>query len=330
MMSDLRERGPWIGTTHLVRPALAGALLAAGCAGSSRPPDDPRAYAPLARELGARAERDGCPHDAGELAERAIASRRARRAAGGHHDDAIARTIASAITREWACLAIFDDLSRDSMGSCAPPPAPTFFAPFLHVRRITGEVFYVGLDPREYAYDLLGTATGIDVELRVRFTGPLADDAALVERMQTKMDRAADLWTRHAPGPIHFRFRGVRHADDAPHFEVHLAPGAPRTPFDVTWGTEWSWHLIAHEIGHMMGLDDEYGQLRKTLGHALGREEAWSADPNEKIRWFQCDPGSLMCDSKGEASIPLPYHYYVILRRRYCRASAPPRDVLAP
>jgi hypothetical protein len=104
---------------------------------------------------------------------------------------------------------------------------------------------------------------------------------------------------------------------------VKLAPGDARTPFDVTWGAEWSWHLLAHEIGHMMGLDDEYGQIDKTLGHAIGADDAWDKDPVVKVRWFACDPHSLMCDSKGEQSTPQRYHYYVILRRRYCRASRP-------
>jgi hypothetical protein len=112
--------------------------------------------------------------------------------------------------------------------------------------------------------------------------------------------------------------------DDAwPHFDVKLTPGDARTPFDVTWGAEWSWHLLAHEIGHMMGLDDEYGQIKKTVGHAVGADVAWDVDPGVKVEWFGCDPHSLMCDSKGEQSTPQRYHYYVILRRRYCKASRP-------
>src|SRR5262249_20674365 len=114
----------------------------------------------------------------------------------------------------------------------------------------------------------------------------------------------------------HFRFRAV---DGGAHFAVDLAPGAPRTPYDVTWGEGWSWHLIAHEIGHMMGLDDEYGQLRKTWGHVLNEDVRWDADAELKANWLQCNLKSLMCDSKGEDSTPQRYHYYVILRRRFCR-----------
>jgi hypothetical protein len=148
--------------------------------------------------------------------------------------------------------------------------------------------------------------------------------------MQRKLDRAADLWTEHSPGEkVRFRFRAVTTDASLPHFDVELVPGEPRVPYDVAWGREWSWHLLAHEIGHMMGLDDEYGQLRKTLGHALGEEPRWKEDPALKTAWFQCNIESLMCDSKGEQSQPLAYHYYAILRRRFCapRAFEYPRDL---
>jgi hypothetical protein len=75
----------------------------------------------------------------------------------------------------------------------------------------------------------------------------------------------------------------------------------------------------------MMGLDDEYWQLKKTLGHAIGADAVWDRDPIVKVRWLECDPHSLMCDSKGEESTPQRYHYYVVLRRRYCTSSRPER-----
>jgi hypothetical protein len=76
--------------------------------------------------------------------------------------------------------------------------------------------------------------------------------------------------------------------------------------------------VLAHEVGHMMGLDDEYPQLRKTLGHALGEEPHWRKDRATRVSWLRCDLGSLMCDSKGADSVPLLHHYYAIARRRFC------------
>jgi hypothetical protein len=227
-------------------------------------------------------------------------------------------------------LAITDDLERDSMGACTPPPGDVFERSRPFARRIAGEVFYVGLDPREYAYDVVSREGAFEVEVRVQLTGALASDAGVVLTVQRKMDLAAHLWTTHAPGHIaRFRFVAVTGDETWPHFQVRLSEGDARTPYDVSWGTEWSAHLLAHEIGHMMGLDDEYGQLKKTVGHALGQEAVWKTQPAEKVDWFHCDPTSVMCDSKGEASVPLPYHYYVILRRRFCRASTPD-DVVSP
>jgi hypothetical protein len=149
--------------------------------------------------------------------------------------------------------------------------------------------------------------------------------------MQAKMDRAAEFWSAHSPGgAVRFRFRAETTDVASPHFQVRLYEGEGRTPFDVSWAEAWPWHLLAHEIGHMMGLDDEYGQLNKTMGHALGEDARWDHDALHKIRWFGCNPRSLMCDSRGEASTPQPYHYYTLLRRRACRVTPASRDLVAP
>ena len=300
--------------------APVAVLALAGCGAYARPPEDPHAYASAARALGARVVGDRCPLGVADLTARTIA-------AWGEDP--------RRYSAEWACVAIVDDLARDSMGSCAPPPDAVFAARGPYARRVTGDVFYVGLDPREYAYDLVAGPAGggspVDVEVRVELTGPLAREPARVRAMQRKMDLAAAFWTRYAPGGgARFRFLAVTDDGASPHFQVRLAPGEPRSPFDVTWGEDWSWHLLAHEIGHMMGLDDEYGQVKKTVGHAIGEEPTWTVDPIDKIRWFNCDPHSIMCDSKGEASTPLPYHYYVILRRRFCRVTEPEETLFAP
>lgn len=224
---------------------------------------------------------------------------------------------------DFACLSLRDSMSRDSMAACAPSPEEVWRRPLPARRRVIGDLAYVGIDPREYTYDLV-PAKGDDiartmVEVRIHFRGELGGDASAVMAMQNKLTSAAALWSAHSPGGrMTFRFLAVSSLDN-PHFDIDLVPGEPRTPFDLTWGAEWSAHLIAHEVGHMMGLDDEYEQLRKTWGHAIGREAAWRADPAIRLEWLRCDLGSLMCDSKGEAAVPLPHHYYVIARRRFCR-----------
>ena len=222
--------------------------------------------------------------------------------------------------------AVEDNLARDTMEACTPGLRPVFTQPMRARQRVTGDMRYIGLDPREYAYDLAPSAddpTRVEVEVRIHFAGELARAPGVTDELAAKLEQASRLWTEGAPGGFaRFRFVLAPQARAA-HFVVWLAPGTPRTPFDVTWGRGWSAHLMAHEIGHMMGLDDEYEQARKTWGHAIGEDEIWDRDPRVKREWLRCDLRSLMCDSKGEASRPLPYHYYLILRRRFCRVAAP-------
>lgn len=284
------------------------ALLAAGC-GVARP----AGFAETARALGATVQGDRCPYSAGELTTRTLEAWRGAPQTNPYR-------------AEFRCVALDDDLTRDGMSDCTPPPEAALATPLGGPRRITGELFYLGIDPREYSYDLVPTeGFGTEVRVRIHFEGPLASDARTMGELGMKLAIASAFWTRHSPDPrLRFRFAMEPDADAAPHFVIHLAPGAPRTPFDLTWGSAWSWHLIAHEIGHMMGLDDEYEQLRKTFGHITNAERAWDADPAVKLGWFKCDLTSLMCDSKGLGSVPQKYHYYVVLRRRFCRAA--PRD----
>jgi hypothetical protein len=259
---------------------------------------------PIARPLGVASSDGACRFGATALT-RATLARWAE-----------APSEARPFAAEWSCVALYENLAYDSMSDCMPKVEDAFSPELGRTRRIEGERYYVHIAPRKYAYDLTATHT-LDVEVRVRFEGDLARDSGVIAAMQDKLTRAAALWTESAPSPnIRFRFR----VDDKdPHFSVRLVRGAPRTPYDATWGADWGFHLIAHEVGHMMGLDDEYGQFRKTLGHALGYEPLWRKDRNVRVDWLRCDLGSLMCDSKGETSTPLGYHYYVILRRRFCQ-----------
>ena len=286
--------------------ALAGLLVTAGILGCMGARVD---LASIASALDVDARGGDCLYDAEALTRATL--------------DLLKTSPAAPLpfAREWSCIALKDNLAYDTRSSCtlhATDVAGVFTASRGRSRRIVGEHFYMHVDPREYAYDL-SVGDALDVEVRIQITGPLARDPHVVASMQEKLTRAAALWTSHAPhGSMRFRFVAETSDSSDPHFVVNLAPGEPRTPYDVTWGADWGFHLLAHEVGHMMGLDDEYPQLRKTLGHALGQEPRWRRDRTLRVEWLRCDLGSLMCDSKGETSVPLAHHYYVIARRRFC------------
>ena len=294
------------------------ALASSGCAASTQPTASPADVVRVAGDLGARTVGTSCAHGRSELTDLTLAEWRLHPGS-------------TAFDADWACIALEDNLARDSMAGCAPPPADVLARPITFGRRVTGELFYVGLDPREYAYDLVPDPIGIGVEVRIQLMGPLVADPARVAAMQKKLDRAAELWSENSPGGnVHFRFLAETTDTASPHFQVRLYEGEGRTPFDVSWAEAWPWHLLAHEIGHMLGLDDEYGQLKKTWGHAIGEDTLWDKNVPDKIRWFNCNPGSLMCDSRGLPSTPQRYHYYVILRRRACRVTPPDTVLVAP
>ncbi|MEK6544520.1 MAG: hypothetical protein AABZ44_08825, partial [Elusimicrobiota bacterium] len=244
----------------------------------------------------------------------------------------------------WDCSVLRESLGRDTMDYCAPDPR-SVFAPMEGGRRIEGDIFYMGLAALGYAYDLEAGKDGYpSVHVKVHFTGELGASRKALALMRRKMKQAAAIWTANSPGGRYrFVFTLVGAQGDS-HFSVRLDEGCPRLPYNHVWGRDCSAHLLAHEIGHMLGLDDNYNQVRKTTGHILGVDGRWNWDVSQKDKspwarrhaeevrkkWFQCDLGDIMCDSRHEQSVPRLYHYYLILRRSHCRVITRdwPQDIL--
>jgi hypothetical protein len=220
-------------------------------------------------------------------------------------------------------LALRDNIERDSLEGCLPEPSVAMAGNGGRVL-VEGTLAYMGFVALPYSYDLDTDQDGnAVVRVRVHYFGELAEDPAHLQHIARKLDRAAEIWTQNAPAatfdgpPVTFAFDVVEVPDHA-HFSVELAPGCPRAPYLAAHGLECSSHLLAHEFGHMLGLDDEYNQIGKTAGHLSGAERWWAGNASLRTNAFRCDIGSLMCSSRFDASIPRPYDYYVILRRRLC------------
>lgn len=86
---------------------------------------------------------------------------------------------------------------------------------------------------------------------------------------------------------------------------VPLAPTCGRTPYFASMRAGWSLPILAHEVGHVMGLLDEYEMFSGITG-------AYPKTP------FPGAEVSRMGLSMLEGTRVLPLHHYLILRRYVC------------
>lgn len=154
-----------------------------------------------------------------------------------------------------------------------------------------GSMTYVGFWPMSYKYDVLLAANGARViKVKVHFKNPRGNDLAM---FANKIKQAQSLWNDSRPihdFPYEFLFE-VETDPKKAHYSLNIKDKT-RGPYSVNWSRGWDVESIAHELGHMMGLADEY----ETLTGAS-----------------YCLKISLMCGSKN--SKLMPHHYYFILRR---------------
>ncbi len=263
--------------------------------------------APIAQELDIPVRSDACRLSISALTRLELADPRASQSRDRYRSD-------------WACDMLVDDMTRDTVSrACLPSPSVLFSRRYTGTVHVKGQVSYMDVAALPYSYDISPDRDGHPVvTIRISFDGPLAADAQNVGDIQEKLNRAAAIWTEAAPNDwVHFRLVIVKLKEERA-FSLELRSGCPRAPFNVALGLGCSPHVLAHEVGHMLGLDDEYDQISKTEGHLLGVDARWDLDRRLKLAWFHCGPDSIMCDSRGADSQPQPFHYYVILRRFVC------------
>lgn len=159
------------------------------------------------------------------------------------------------------------------------------------IRQVRGSITYVGFFPKRYTYDILTDRNGVRViNVRVHLQDATAQDW---NSFSDKMKMASEIWNQSAPQKnfkYRFQFEIVKQAANA-HFSVSVQDST-RGPYDTYWSRDWTPKAIAHEVGHMMGLGDEYQTL-------TGK--------------FDCYRPSLMCSAWN--GNPMEHHYYFILRR---------------
>lgn len=118
----------------------------------------------------------------------------------------------------------------------------------------------------------------------------------LLQKVKDNVQRSEDIWNLKAPEGIKFKFEMVDSALDA-HYSIKIVStiGALYDSFIMKPAPT---DILAHEIGHMMGLDDEYSfvtdklEVHHHLNYLLKKDL-----PDEYNTWkdMRCVIDSIMC-----------------------------------
>lgn len=173
-----------------------------------------------------------------------------------------------------------------------PPMADitaTNIIPFTGTKNFTGTQTYVTVFKKKYNYDVTfqNNKYVFNIRIALRTTKPID-----YYNFLKKIKGAEAEWNNsRLARDFNYEFRFNLEIDtNKAHFTVNVLD-TTRGPYDTNWGRDWDSLTISHEIGHMMGLGDEYQTLTSVN---------------------DCLMHSKMCDQ----SQPLmAHHYYFILRR---------------
>jgi hypothetical protein len=158
------------------------------------------------------------------------------------------------------------------------------------VNYIKGKITYAGIFPKSYKMNVVVKDKKIYFVVRVLLLNASEDDKLV---FREKLKAAAELWnSSKLQLDFSYGFRFELTEDPA---QAHFSPellDETRGPYDQYWARNWTPRVVAHEVGHMMGLGDEYQTVSGT---------------------FDCFLPSLMCSAWNGAI--MPHQHYFVLRR---------------
>jgi len=132
---------------------------------------------------------------------------------------------------------------------------------------------------------------------------------ALLARWSTEAEGYYNRGARASKIPISYDFEFVLvDRDEQPEqasLVVPLATSCARTPYFQAFRSGWSLPIVAHELGHVLGLLDEYEMFSGIVGF-------YPKTP------FEGAERSRMGLSMKEDTEVLPLHHYLVLRRYFC------------
>jgi hypothetical protein len=162
-------------------------------------------------------------------------------------------------------------------------------APFVGIKKVVGRITYVNFFPKTYKYDVVFENGEFVFKVRIHLKKPTSADLIYFSDVVKQAERQWNSYRIGMDFSYRFQFDIEKNISNA-HYSVNILDST-RGPYDTNWSRQWDGPSIAHEIGHMLGLGDEYQTLTSKS---------------------DCLESSFMCDSDGNI---MKHHFYFILRR---------------
>lgn len=199
------------------------------------------------------------------------------------------------------------NLKADTL-KCAPPEADVanlnkIYPSGSSANVITGQILHGKLVYGPYGYNVSYNGKKFILQTNIHFRNPTSISAQGMKKIQGDLDKAAQFWTLNNPYSFDVQFIFKITADKTKaHIRNIQLKNNVNGPYFRYWDPNWKVSTVAHEMGHTLGLLDEYNGILAVL-------------PNGDAYKY-CDIKSLMCNSG--LGYQQKYHYYLILRRLLC------------